>query len=158
VAYAPILIAGRLRDEDENVEYLQLSFRRGGRWHNQTVDRGIALDSKRLVALASQSFPVSSENVKEVVRYVHHLEGANHDRLRCQRVSSHLGWQGDGGDAGFLWGHDHLVPDDSTEGRISFHGLDAGDEQLAAAYHAGGTLDGWLDAIKVLPRCPGALL
>lgn len=158
VAYAPILIAGRLRDEDENVEYLQLSFRRGGRWHKQTVDRGIALDSRRLVALASQSFPVSSETVKDVVRYVHHLEAANHDRLPCQRVSSHLGWQGDSGDAGFLWGHEHVAPEDWSEGPISFHGLGGGDEQIAAAYHAEGTLETWLDAIKVLARYPRVLL
>jgi putative DNA primase/helicase len=158
VAYAPILITGRLRDEDENVEYLRLAFRRSGRWYKQTVDRGIALDSKRLVALASQSFPVSSETVKDVVRYVHHLEAANHDRLPCQRVSSHLGWQGNGGDAGFLWGHEHLAPEDWTEGPISFHGLDGGDEQIAAAYHAEGTLEGWLEGIKPLAHYPRVLL
>jgi len=159
IAFAPVLITGRLRDEEEDAESLRLAYQRPGNgWRQLTVDRGIALDGRKLVDLASAGFPVAGDNAKALAQYLHVLEAINHDRLPCQRVSSHLGWQGDGGEAGFLWGREHLAPDGWNEGPISFHGLDAGDEQIAAAYHAEGTLEAWLDAIKPLARYPRVLL
>jgi len=70
IAFAPILITGRLRNEEENVESLRLTYRRDDRWHDQTVDRGIALDGRRLVELASAGFPVAGDNAKEVAKYL----------------------------------------------------------------------------------------
>ena len=90
--------------------------------------------------------------------YLHALEAENHNRLPCQRVSSHLGWQGNNGDGGFLWGRTHLAADDWTQTPVSFHGLDTGDEQIADGYRAEGSLDAWLDAIRPLSRYPRVLL
>ena len=41
---------------------------------------------------------------------------------------------------------------------MAFRGLTAGDEQVADAYHAGGTVAGWTTSVRVLQRYPRALL
>jgi hypothetical protein len=71
-----------------------------------------------------------------------------------------MGWQGDGGRDGFLWGRVLLT----AEGRqavggaqrpaVSFQGADAGDEQLADGLHEAGTLAGWRDAVRAAEPFP----
>jgi putative DNA primase/helicase len=148
IAFAPVVISARLRDEDENTESLRLAYRRSDGWRELVVDRAIALDGRQIVALASRGFPVASDNAHALAHYLHVFEATNHSRLPCHRVSSHLGWQGPHGEAGFLWGREHLAPPGWNAEPITFRGLDVGDEQIADGYHAAGTLKGWLAAIK----------
>src|SRR5262249_14594102 len=95
-AYAPILITGRLRDVDSGSESLVVTWRRPAGWLEKVVDRGVAVDGRRLVELASDGFPVASDNNREVARYLHRLEATNYAELPQARVSSHMGWQGPG--------------------------------------------------------------
>src|SRR5439155_19737722 len=100
-------------------------------------------------------------------------EQANLRHLPRARVSKQMGWQGERGDLGFLWGRtliraedgqlgevdlDALDPEDWAEDGVAFHGADAGDEQLADGYHAAGTIEGWRDAVQVIAGHPRALI
>lgn len=173
IAHAPILIDGRLRDEEEGIEALRLTWRRRNGWLGKTVDRGIALDARQLVKLADDGAPVTSGNASELVPYLDALEAANQDLLPSARVSSHLGFQGDRGERGFLVGRTlilptgdevaglnlaELPPSDWREDYVSFRGAGAGDEQIADAYRAEGTMDGWREAVRALEGHPRALL
>src|SRR4051794_18740252 len=51
-----------------------------------------------------------------------------------------------------------LSPTDWHEDWIAFRGLAAGDEQIADAYHAAGSLQGWLRAVQAVAGYPLALL
>jgi hypothetical protein len=64
IAHAPILITARLEDIDTRAESLDLRFRRPDGWRHLVVDRGTALDSRKLTQLASCGFPVSSETAR----------------------------------------------------------------------------------------------
>ncbi len=171
IAHAPILITGRLRDVDEGTEALRLAWRRPDGWHDLTIDRGVALDHTKLLALADRGFPVASDNARDVTKYLHEVEAANLAGLPLARVSGHLGWQGRNSEDGFLWGRQLLLPDGSAaaptnpdelapadwEDRVSFRGVAAGDDQIADAYHAAGTYQGWVGAVGVLKDYPRPL-
>ncbi|MEW5748980.1 MAG: DUF927 domain-containing protein [Candidatus Thermoplasmatota archaeon] len=173
IAFAPILITGHLYDEEEGISSLRLEWRRPTGWRKAIVDRGVALDARRSVCLASLDFPISSENSRAVVRYLASFEAANYASLPRARISSRLGWQGKKGALGFLWGRTLINSDgeiletndlddqQSTGWKknfIAFRGQTAGDEQIADAYRSKGTLDAWINAVRLLDGFPRAQL
>jgi putative DNA primase/helicase len=172
-AYAPVLITGRLRDNEQGTEALRLSWRRGNHWHETTVDRAVAMSGGRLGQLASEGFPVADENSRELAKYLHRMEALNYGRLPVARVSAHLGWQGRGGADGFLWGRSHILPSgEMTEpldldrvapdlwlpDRIAFRCNSVGDKDVAAACHARGSFEEWHRAMAVVADFPKVLL
>jgi putative DNA primase/helicase len=173
VARVPLLITGRLHYREEQVEAVRCSWQRADGWHHRIVDRGVALNVHAVVKLASYGVPVASDTAHDVVRYLHAFEAENYHLLPQLQISSHLGWQGPQGRRGFLWGRTlirragrltvaadlgNLAPEQWAKGLVAFRGLTAGDEQVADAYHAAGTLEGWTGAVRVLRRYPRALL
>ena len=173
-AFAPILISARLHDIDEGTEALRVTSRRPATgWQPLIVDRATALDGRKLVELASSGFPVAGDNARAVAKYLHRLEAANFHRLRCAKISSHLGWQGDHGAEGFLWGHqlitpagemtdairlDDLAPEEWREDWVTFRGASAGDEQIAEGFHALGDLSRYLQIISPIQHYPRVAL
>ncbi|PYT23514.1 MAG: hypothetical protein DMG57_31720 [Acidobacteria bacterium] len=162
VAHAPILITSRLRDIDEGTVALELAYKRPDGWHRLIVDRRTALDSQKIIELAGSGFPVASTNAKSLVSYLHEVEAANFESIPTSSTASHLGWQGKDGELGFLCGHQLILPDDAVapltgaghEKRqlVGFRALAPGDQQIADAFHAAGSVDAWLSAVKVLQR------
>ena len=124
IAHAPILITRLFRNVVDRTMSLELAWRANHKWHRKAVDRGVALNARKLVELASDGFPVSSDNAGDLVKYLNDLEAANRQQLPCIRVSSRLGWQGKNGEEGFLWGY-HLIPPDGGEPIVT----DIDDEQ-----------------------------
>jgi hypothetical protein len=57
IAFAPILITGRLENIDDPGQWLRLEWKRGTKWHRYDADRGQALNAQKLLDLASQGFP-----------------------------------------------------------------------------------------------------
>jgi len=165
IAFAPVKITGALRDAEEGCEFVRLEYACGGRARSVVVERGVALNARKLVELASNGFPVASDNANELAAYLHALEAVNREILPRHKVSSHLGWQGAGGRDGFLLGRtliraDSVVhaPEDIDElfsggdgtGDVFFRGLATGDEQIADGFHSRGTLDEWTDAVRLV--------
>ncbi len=153
VAPAPLFIASRQRDTETGEEALTLAWRWPGQpWRQRIVNRGEALDARKLVQHASHGLPVTSGSARDAVEYLARLEGENYADLHTERVTSHLGWQQDGG---FLWGEQLFGGSNEA---LAFRGADAGDAQLAAGYRSAGTYAGWYEAIAPLHRFPTALV
>ncbi len=163
VAFAPIVITGRLNDAVTGNESLLIAWKweRAG-WRSRVVDRSVALVGRSLVSLAGIGFPISDDNSKLLVAYLARLEAMNRPALPCAAVTSHLGWQGDPEKAAFLCGHTLILPDGSveetgaldvsnpdtwTEERVCFHGVGEGEEQLVNAFRAAGEFEKWRAAI-----------
>ena len=51
IAFAPLLITGRLRHIEDNIEWFRLEWKRHPQWRSEYVDRGIALNAAKLVDL-----------------------------------------------------------------------------------------------------------
>jgi putative DNA primase/helicase len=168
IAHAPILIAARLRDIESGAESLDLRFRRPEGWHQMIVDRGVALDARQITQLASRGFPVSSATAKDLVQYLHDLEGLNYQRIPVTHSTSHFGWQGKDGELGFLCGRRLVLPDgrpaplqgpeDGSGPEIVFVGIASGDDQIADSIYVHGSYDGWVSAIELAVAYPRVLL
>lgn len=174
IAHAPMIIEGRMRDEEDRRELLRIAWKRpGSGWMYHVMDRGAAVNSSELIKYASFGLPVASDNAKEVATYFHHLEAANFASIRSARVSSHLGWQGEEGRLGFLWGRHLITPDGNiTEpidlekihpaaweaSWVGFRGHAGGDEQIAGSYHRMGSLEGQIETLHRVSKYPRVIL
>jgi putative DNA primase/helicase len=172
VAHAPILIGARFRDVETGTEALRIHWRRPDGWRERTVDRAVALDTRRIIELAGEGFPVFSNNVAGMTKYLADAEALNWSAMPTALVSSHLGWQGRQGEHGFLAGRTlvaatgELIHTPRTldaqggtlpPGAVSFRGITAGDEQIVDAWHARGSMDEWRRAVSVLRDRPRVL-
>ncbi len=155
IAPNPILIVKRFRDVDDGAEKMALAWKRASGWHTFQADREVAMDARKLPALARVGFPVGSENAKALASYLYHAEARNDANLPLHHITSHMGWQGEGGRLGFMWGRELIGPD---PGAVTFQGRDAGDVQAASGFHTQGTMEGWMEAVAALEGFPRALL
>jgi hypothetical protein len=173
LAYAPILITGRLQHIEDHTEYFRLEWKRGQVWHFRYVDRGIAFNAQKLLELATHGFPVATENAANVAQYLHQLEAENLHTIPTAHMATRLGWQGKSGQHGFLSGRTLIRQGNSpvtvcdleetrtTEWKtdwIAFQGATPGDDQLVQGFHARGTLQGWKDAVSVITQYPKVLM
>jgi putative DNA primase/helicase len=116
------------------------------------------MDPRKLLGLASLGFPVAGANNSKLSDYLHKFEAENHANLPCALTSSHLGWQGEEGKAGFLWGRTMIGPDGNDTSTIQFRAYAEGDEQIAAGYQSAGTYEAWRDGIKDIKLHPRVLV
>ncbi|MBP1934885.1 DUF927 domain-containing protein [Ammoniphilus resinae] len=173
VALAPVLITGLMRDVTQGKESLRVSWKRLNRWLNATIYREVAANARSIIHLAGEGFPVTSGSAGELVNYIALLEAENLHRLPIAQVNSQLGWQGKDGELGFLWGRtlihpdgtetndldfDDLTPGEWRDDLVSFRGIDSGDEQIADGLHQRGSIEGWMEAVKLASNYPKALL
>ena len=172
IACAPILITGRLNQVTNGPEGLSLCWREGYKWREKIVDRGQAMDARKLVELANDGFPVASDNARDLVAYLRRFEAANLLHLPVAHVSGSMGWQGPARRDGFLWGSAHIQPTgeivrcpqlcDSTrqwrDDVIAFRATSVGDEQIVAGYHSQGTREEWEEAVRPAMAHPRARL
>jgi putative DNA primase/helicase len=167
LAYAPIILSGRLKDAGSGEESLLLSWKwANAGWESRVVERGTALTPTKIGALAGAGFPYNDEHSRQIVGYLTRLEATNRTTdLPAATVTSHLGWQGEPLATPFLLGRSLILPEGDaeethalditkpetwSEARIAFHGLGGGEEQLVDAFHAGGTYEDWLETISVI--------
>lgn len=132
VCREPMGITGRSRDDDTGQVQLTLSWRHGGTWRSRTVVRGVAMDTRRLVALADEGLPIDSTTAGRVVEYLAAAEVAS--GLPVRRATATLGWLPG---SGYQWGS-------TTIGAAQVDLIaEEGAEQIADGLRAGGTIDGW---------------
>lgn len=167
----PILIAGVLVDIAEGTESILLTWKRQKLWERRVVERNVAANSRRIVELADNGFPATSNNAAAIVQFLSDYEDANRLVLPKGRISRRLGWQGKDGLEAFLWGPKVITVDGQQEvdselsnteswtpETLIFRSADAGDEQLADGFHAHGTYEGWLDVAQEVAGLPRVTL
>ncbi|MFT5682861.1 MAG: hypothetical protein ACI8RZ_003785, partial [Myxococcota bacterium] len=116
VSRDPILVTGILTDLATNGEHLRIEWFRGGCWQHAILPRERALNARYLVDLAGKGAPVTSGTARDVVDWLSAFEALNYDVLMRSHVSRHLGWQGEGGSMGFLWGEQMITAASVLEG------------------------------------------
>ncbi|MDE6260366.1 MAG: DUF927 domain-containing protein [Oscillospiraceae bacterium] len=131
----PILLTKRIRSLDSGEEKIEIAFRRDGRWSTSVWPRSTVFSSRSVLALSELGCTVTSENAKQVVKFLGALEGENLDKIPSVQATGVLGWKPDGK---FMPGFDSgLVLD-----------CDPTMQAVAGAYRQSGTLSGWLDAMR----------
>lgn len=153
-----VLISRRLVDADRQGEWLELMWKRDGKWKTHNVDRAMVASTRDIVRLASAGLPVTSNNAQLLVQYLADFEAANLERLPKSLMSQHMGWHGKDQDGGFLLGDQHIADEARACDQIKFHGLDGGDDQIAKAFVTEGTFKNWKNAVQAVAQYPIALL
>ena len=137
IAAGPIWIASRRRDVDTGAVFLEIAWNGG----SAMVAREDALNRQKLVSLAGQDAPVSSESARGIVRWLEAAEAANRATLPEAKTIGRMGWVK--GDTGPVWqgplGPYHLRAEQG-ERQVSAamrpHGDSANWRALAAEVHA----------------------
>jgi uncharacterized protein (DUF927 family) len=161
----PVLIQRRLKDDVDGTESFQICWgNAAGGWETRIVSRRDVASTRTIGELAAYGCPINSNNASDFVQYIADFEEANKTTLPQARVTHNMGWQGQDGQHGFLCGRtlilangegevetasDSVLPEDWREDWIRFCGADAGNEQTADGYHKHGSLDAWLDAVRL---------
>lgn len=174
VAPVPIVVTGRLRNVADTTESVRIEWPRDGRWTHAIVRRGVMVNASHLVDLADHGLPVTTATAKKLAQFLLDFEATNIDVLPRAQVSESLGWQrGDPNSLAFLWGHTLLrphatpvvsqdfsgvSPEEWDSGVIAFRGAGGGDDQIASAFTAQGSLNAWKSAVQSMVSYPRAMM
>ena len=139
IASRPVYLAGivrSVRDGEYHCDVAWLTPDR--RWCVDTFPRHVLADARALVRLARRGLPVDSGTATKLVRFLSAFERANAD-TSVQMATDALGWQGERGCHGFMWGSRCIGGSGSV--RLL---AEAGKAQIADAYTARGELNTWV--------------
>ena len=134
VCRTPIILTRRLKSMETGEEKIEIAFKRDGQWSKAIFPRSTIFTSRGITVLADLGCTVTSENAKQVVRFLEALEAENIDIISKADSTSTFGWQTRGR---FLPGHgDDIVLD-----------IDPSMRSWATAYHTTGTFEGWKETM-----------
>lgn len=135
VCRTPIILTQRLRSMETGEEKMEVAFKRDGQWHRAIYPRSTIFTARGITTLADLGCTVTSENAKQVVKFLAALEAENIDIIKKADSTSTFGWQ-EG--KRFIPGHDKDIVLD----------IDPSQRVLAAAYCQNGTFKDWLNMMR----------
>jgi hypothetical protein len=133
----PILPVERLENIETGEEQIVLAFKRNYRWKEITVAKDVVASASKIVTLAKYGLSVTSENAKNLVKYLNDVESLNSDDIELKHSSSKLGWH-----------EDMFLP---YEGDIIFDG-DTKFKNIFDAIHEEGSEDIWLEHVRAIRK------
>jgi len=130
VCRTPIILTRRIKSMDTGDEKVEVAYKRDGVWHTNIQPRSVVFQSRAITCLADLGCTITSENSKQVVKFLEALEAENFDVLERINSTSTFGWQST---KEFLPSHAPGVVLD----------IDPSLRGWAAAYEQRGTYDAW---------------
>lgn len=135
VCRTPIILTQRLRSLETGEEKIEIAFKRDDEWHRAIYPRSTIFTARGITVLADLGCTVTSENAKQVVRFLSALEAENIDIITKADATSSFGWQPG---KRFIPGHDKDIVLD----------IDPSQKGMAAAYCQTGSFDKWKDTMR----------
>jgi putative DNA primase/helicase len=170
VAHRPIVVSGVLRDLDTDARSLVIEWSHEVEgWGKATVASSDTQDPRTFISLRDAGAPVTGRNARDLADWLDALEEGNATALPRAWHTHRLGWAGEAGRFGFLWGRTLLHaegerPCDASPAAWGSNHVrlaipaDDGRGQLADGCRAHGTLDRWKEAIALILDQPAVLL
>lgn len=131
VCRTPIILTKRLKSLETGDEKMEIAFKRDEKWHTAIYPRSTIFSSRKITDLADLGCTVTSENARQVVKFLGALEAENIEVIPRNDATSTFGWQPG---RRFLPGHDDGITLD----------IDPSQKGMAAAYCRSGTLEKWV--------------
>ena len=135
VCRTPIILTQRLRSLETGEEKIEIAFKRDDEWHRAIYPRSTIFTARGITVLADLGCTVTSENARQVVRFLSALEAENIDIITKADATSSFGWQPG---KRFIPGHDKDIVLD----------IDPSQKGMAAAYCQTGSFDKWKDTMQ----------
>lgn len=132
VCRTPILLTQRLKSLETGDEKMEVAFKRDGEWQRAIYPRSVIFSSRSITTLADLGCTITSENSKNVVKFLGALESENIDIIPKNVATSTFGWQPG---RRFIPGHDEGITLD----------IDPSQRGMAAAYCQNGTMERWIE-------------
>lgn len=92
----PIMPAALIQNIESREEKVKLAYRIGEKWQDMTVPNEVLSNSQKIVGLSSKGLGITSENARDVVRFLADIKSRNRTTLKTELATTHLGWQQDG--------------------------------------------------------------
>lgn len=137
----PLFLTKRIINADTAEEKVQISFVRDGALKEISVARPVAFNKSQIVALSTHALPVTSENAKDVINYLHDFEAANMETLPVTKAVSRMGWIGQ---SNFMPGFADGIELDVEPGMSS----------IAGGYGSSGELETWIATMREARKSP----
>ena len=135
--YHPILPVQRLVNAQSGKEKIKLVFKKGHKWKEIITEKGTIASANKIVGLADYGVSVTSENARNLVRYLSDIENFNIDRIGIQVSTSKLGWiQGE-----FMPYGKSVIFDSETKFKETFE-----------AVHEEGSSEIWFDLARKIRK------
>ena len=135
--YHPILPVQRLINAETGKEKIKLAYKKGNRWKDIIIDKGVVASSNKIVGLADYGISVTSENARNLVRYLSDIENYNIDLIGTQMSTSKLGWiEGE-----FMPYGANIIFDNETRFKETYESI-----------HEQGSEDIWLNMVRKIRK------
>lgn len=135
--YHPILPIQRLINAETGKEKIKLAYKKGNRWKEIIIDKGVIASSNKIVALADYGISVTSEDARNLVRYLSDIENYNIDLIGTQMSTSKLGWiEGE-----FMPYGASIIFDNETRFKETYESI-----------HEQGSEDVWLNIVRKIRK------
>lgn len=92
--YHPIMPVQRLVNAETNKEKIKLVYKKGKKWKEIIVDKEVIASANKIVGLSGYGISVTSENARNLVRFLSDIENFNINQIGTQISTSKLGWIG----------------------------------------------------------------
>lgn len=132
----PIVPSAILENQDDGTEKISVSFYKKETWRTVNVQKGVLMNTQKILALADIGIDVSSLTAKTLVKYLADVINLNEgEALQTTKTVSHLGWYGEE----FIPYSDEIKTD-----------MDRDYSHLLNCIRSKGTLEEWVNFIKPL--------
>ena len=135
VCRTPIILTQRLKSLETGDEKIEAAFKRDGKWQTGIYERDTIFTSRGIVTLAKLGCTITSENARQVVKFLGALEAENIDIIPRNDAAGTFGWQPG---RRFIPGHADGITLD----------IDPSQRGMAAAYCQNGTLERWVETMR----------
>jgi hypothetical protein len=135
--YHPIIPVQRLINAETGREKIKLAYKKGSRWKDIIIDKGMIASANRIVGLADYGISVTSESAKNLVRYLSDIENYNMDRIEVQVSTGKLGWI----EKEFMPYGKGIIFDNETRFKDTYESI-----------HEQGSCDVWMSIVKQIRK------
>lgn len=150
VATAPIFIVGRTHDVLLGTAKRILVWRTPAGWTMRAVDRGVCLNSQKLIGLADIEVPVTSNTAAALVEWLAEFEAENMHRFNASQAASRMGWINQGAVRGFLLPEVFYTMSSGLEDVGVELTPPLGMESVLEGWKPAGTWEEWVEAMEVM--------
>lgn len=135
VCRTPVLLTRRIKSVETGEEKIEIAFQRDNEWERAIYPRSTIFSARTITVLADLGCTITSENAKQMVRFLEMLEAENIETMQKAESTATFGWKSKGR---FLPGYaDDMVLD-----------IDPSQRALANAYQKCGTLESWVKTMQ----------
>lgn len=85
----------RLVNAYTGIEKIEIAYKRGTRWRTAVKPKSMLASQNKIIELADEGVGVSSDNAKELVKFLSDMEALNYDVIPEIKAFDRLGWMDD---------------------------------------------------------------